>query len=68
MADRRLQRKFEWAELLAVLPERLHDMVLALSLPSQFSPRTIREFHPIEATVHDARWCDEGPRSVPCSF
>ena len=47
MMERRLQWKFEWTEFSAVLAEGLlrlcgAGVVLALSLPRQFSPRTIR--------------------------
>ena len=47
MMERRLERTFEWTELSAVLAEELLAcMVLALSFPSQLSPRTIRALPP----------------------
>jgi len=74
MMKRRLQRKFEWMELPAVLAEgllRLHGVGAELA-ESVFSSgdtgTTLRSqdghFHPIEVTDRDARWCDEAPRSV----
>jgi len=48
MIKRRLQRKFEWTELPAVLAERLLRLhgLFALSLPSQFSPLAMRAISP----------------------
>ena len=71
MIQRRLQRKFEWAEYSAVLAEGLlclHGVGVELA-ESGFSSDDMGTFAPykLRIVMRDARLSDEAPRSVPYS-